>query len=298
MRPALAAGPLSSGPVSAAPGNQTPSVPADPAAGERRRSLFAAAVVVGLLVVAVGLWALTRGNSGGNVEGTAIGEAVSAPAGPDSSTPTGGTGTSLGAGTTEAPTTGPTASTGPSASTGSLIDPSLLASALINEADLGGIAVALDDSTYTSGQDADHPLSDYAYCNQALDRSQAGGAAKRVLTTNPLSPEGIVASTATVFTSAEAASAVIDQIVANARACTSYTVAGALPATVTITSAERTTAGALVVEQVDTVGASAEIRVYVDQVGDLVTTLEATPATADPARLEQLLTARAAKLPR
>lgn len=284
--------------MSAAPGNQTPSVPADPVAGERRRSLFAAAVVVGLLVVVVGLWALTRGNSGADVEGTAIGEAVSAP---DGSTPAGSTGTPLGPGTSEAPTTASTAATAttaPVAGTGGLIDPSLLASALISEADLGGIALALNDSTYTSGQDADHPLSDYAYCNLALDRSQAGGAAKRVLTTNPLAADGIVASTATVFTSAEAASAVIDQMVANARACTSYTVSGTLPATVTITSAERMKAGALIVEQVDTVGSSAEIQVYVDQVGDLVTTLEATPATADPARLEQLLTARAAKLPR
>ncbi len=141
-------------------------------------------------------------------------------------------------------------------------------------------------------------MSDYALCNRPLDRAQAGGAAKRVLTTNPLSPDGIVASTATVFTSADAASAVIDQMVANASACKTYTVAGTLPATVTITSAERTRAGALIVEQVDTVGASAEIRVYVDQLDDLVTTLEVTPVTPDPARLQQLLTSRAAELPR
>lgn len=287
--------------MSEAPGNQTPSAPADPAAGDSRRSLFAAAVVVGLLVVAVGLWALTRGDSGTNVEGTAIGEAVSTPAGPDGSTLAGNTGTSVGAGTTESPSTSNTAATAtsaPIADPGSLIDPSLLASALITEADLGGIALALDDSTYASGQDADHPLSDYAYCDRPLDRSQAGGAAKRVLTTNPLAPDGIIASTATVFTSADAASALIDQMVANAQACKTYIVAGTLPATVTITSAERTKAGALIVEQVDTVGSSAEIQVHVDQVGDLLTTLEVTPATPDPARLEQLLTSRAAKLPR
>jgi hypothetical protein len=71
-----------------------------------------------------------------------------------------------------------------------------------------------------------------------------------------------------------------------------------LPATVTITSAERTGQGARIVEQVDTFGSSAEIRVIVDRVGDLVTTLEVTPAMADPAGLERLLTARAAGLSR
>ncbi len=283
--------------MSAAPGNHTPTVVAGPPGGDRRRALFAAAVVVGLLVVAVGVWALTRGDGGADVEGTAVGEAVSGPAssaGPDGTIPaTNVPATPNSASTTEAPAT-----TAPNPGTAPLIDPGLLASALITEQDLGGIAIALDDTTYTSGQDPDHPLTDYTYCNRPLDRSQAGGSAKRVLTTNPLSPEGIVASTATVFTSADAASAVIDQMVANARACTSYTVSGALSANVTIKSAERTKPGALIVEQVDTVGSSAEIRVIVDQVGDLITTLEVTPVTADPAGLERLLTTRATALPR
>lgn len=282
--------------MSAAPGNHTPTVVAGPAGGGRRRALFAAAVVISLLVVAVGVWALARGD-GADVEGTAVGEAVSGPtssAGPDGTIPaTNVPATPISASTTEAPGT-----TSPDPGTAPLIDPGLLASALITEQDLGGIALALDDSTYASGQDPDHPLTDYTYCNRPLDRSQAGGSAKRVLTTNPLSPEGIVASTATVFTSADAASAVIDQMVANARACTSYTVSGALPANVTIKSAERTKPGALIVEQVDTVGSSAEIRVIVDQVGDLITTLEVTPVTADPAGLERLLTTRATALPR
>lgn len=282
--------------MSAAPGNQTPTVVAGPGDGDRRRMLFAAAVVVGLVVVAVGVWLLTRGG-GTDVEGTAIGEAVSGPAGSsglDGTIPvTNVPGTPSGGATTEPPAT-----TAPNPAPAALIDVSLLASTLINEQDLGGIAIALDDATFASAQDPDHPLTDYNFCNRPLDRSQAGGAAKRVLTTNPLSPEGIVASTATVFTSADAASAVIDQMVANALACTSYTVSGALPANVTIKSAERTRPGAVIVEQVDTVGSSAEIRVIVDQVGDLVTTLEVTPVTDDPAGLERLVTTRAADLPR
>lgn len=280
--------------MSAASGNETPTVAADPSAGDRRRPLFAAAVVIALLVVAVGTWALTRGGAGGDVEGTAVGEAVSGPGLSGSSATSGTTaGTEPSDATTEPPPT-----SAPTASTAALIDVSLLASTLISEQDLGGIAIALEDSTTPSGQDPDHPLTDYTYCNRPLDRSQAGGAAKRVLTTNPLSPEGIVASTATAFTSADAAAAAIDQMVANARACTSYTVAGTLPANVTIKSAERTKPGAVIVEQVDTVGASAEIRVIVDQVGDLITTLEVTPVTVDPAGLERLLTGRAAALPR
>lgn len=280
--------------MSAAPGNHTPTAVAGAAGGDRRRALFAAAVAVGLVVVAVGIWLLTRGG-GTDVEGTAIGEAVSASTSPVTADPAGngGPGTPLASTTTAPP---PTAAA--TANTAPLIDVSLLSSVLITENDLGGIALPLDDTTYTSGQDADHPLTDYSYCNRPLDRSQAGGSAKRVLTTNPLATDGIVASTATVFASADAASAVIDQMVANAKACTTYDVSGALPATVTIASAERTGQGARIVEQVDTVGSSAEIRVIVDQVGDLITTLEVTPVTADPAGLERLLTTRAAGLPR
>ncbi len=284
--------------MSAAPGNQTPTLPAGPPLGGRRRALFAAALVAGLAVMAGGTWALARGGTQG--QGTAIGQAVPDPTGspeadPATSDGTGpaSTGTPVSAATTEPPAT-----SAPPSAAAAPIDPALLASVLIDQQDLGGIALPLDDSTFASGQDADHPLTDYAYCNRSLDRSRAGGAAKRVLTTNPLSPEGIVASTATVFASAADASAVIDAMVANARACTSYTISGTLPATVTIESAERTTAGARIVEQVDTAGASAEIRVMVNQVGDLVVTLEVTPVTADPVGLERLLTTRAGELPR
>lgn len=284
--------------MSTAPGNQTPIAPADPPAGSPHRPLFAAAVVAGLLVVAIGVWALTRDGGGTGVEGTAIGEAVSSPAtsadqaatDPAATEPTAYPDSSAGRSTAE-----PAAPTGDGAS---LLDPALLATVLISAADLGGVALPLEDSTVASGQDPEHPLTDYGFCNRPLDRSQAGGAAKRVLTTNPLSPEGIVASTATVFASADAASAVIDQMVANGLACESYTVTGTLPATVTIESAARTETGAVIVERVDTVGATAGIRVIVNQVDDLVVTLEVTPVTADPVGLEQILTSRAADLPR
>ena len=281
--------------MSAAPGNQTPTVVAGPGAGDRRRTLFAAAVVVGLVVVAVGVWLLSRG-SGTDVEGTAIGEAVSAPTGstPGGTVPATDPGSPASASPAEPPGT-----TGTTGTAQSLVDPGLLGTVLITEKDLGGIAITLEEATYPSGQDPDHPLTDYAYCNRPLDRSQAGGSAKRVLTTNPLSPDGIVASTATAFTSYDAASAVVDQMVANALACETYTVSGgALPATVTIKSAERTKPGAIIVEHVETVGSSADITVVVDQVNDLVTTLEVTPASPDPTQLESLLTSRAADLRR
>ncbi|MEZ5409114.1 MAG: hypothetical protein R2761_13875 [Acidimicrobiales bacterium] len=276
--------------MSAAPGNQTPTVPAVPAAATRRRALFGAAIVVGLLVVAGGLWAVGRGG-GDDGQGTAIGEAVP-PTGADPAA----TGSTL---SPDPPPSGATTTPEPGTTgTAPLLDPSLLSSVLISADDLGGLALPLEDTTVASGQDPEHPLTDYAICNRPLDRSQAGGAAKRVLTTNPLSPQGIVASTATVFTSAAAASAVIDEMTANAQSCETYVVSGTLPATVTVESTERTDTGAVIVERVDTVGSTADIRVIVDQVGDLVVTLEVTSVTADPAGLERLLTTRAGALPR
>ncbi len=292
-QPAAVAGPLSSGPVSAAPGNETPSAPADPAAGDRRRPLFAAAVLVGLLVVAVGIWLMTRGGGDDDAQGTALAEA--GPADPSSPTSTG----SQPSEPSQQPSTtgGSTASTGGTGTPATVARDALLA-VLISDSDVPGSAT-FREAVVTSGADGEHPLNDYHYCNQSLDLAQAGPGAKRILSTNFLSPDGVLSSTVSLLASPAAATAVVDQMVTSAGSCTRYTDnSGLLPADVTVLSVERTDAGAVITEQITSAASSVDLTVIVNQVGDVITTLEVTPATDDRVRLEPLLASRVADLPR
>lgn len=251
-----------------------------------------------VLAVVAGLWLLTRDGPG--QRGTAIGEAVSVPTSPTTATaasasseelePSDATPLSSATATSTSPTSTAAAGGGPT------IDPSRLAASLLSEADLPG-ATTLRDGQVTSNQDPEHPLTDYRFCNVALDLSRAGPAAKRVVTTNFLSPDALVASTLTLTESSEAARALIDQMVANASGCATYTDnSGLLPAEVRILSARSTPAGALINEQITSGGSSVDLLIVVNQVTDLVSTLEVTPVH-DAVELEDIVVSRAAALP-
>lgn len=257
--------------------------------------MFAAAVVVGLVVVAAGIWLLTRGDD--TPQGTAIVQAVpadatTAPAGdPTSST---GPAAPSSAGTAAANPTSSASSAATAAAPVGTVDPTALAAVLIGEDDVSG-AITLNDSAATSGQDPDHPLTDYRYCGRDLDLAQVGPGAKRVMNTNILSPDSLVASTVTVTASDDAAQALIDRMVANAKACTTYTDSSA---EIRILSVAATADGARITEQITSFGSSVDLTIVTTRVGDIITTLEITPVTEGPDRLEQLLTSRAAALPR
>ena len=257
--------------------------------------VVAAAVAVAVVAVAAAAWWFLD-PSDETAEGAAAEAAVEAdPAGPTTTAEASGPDPSPLDATTgtapNAPTTGST--TDPSVSDGVGVEgptATELAAALVSGDDLGPGALVLEEGTWDSGEEPDHPLSELAYCGRPPPLDAVGPGANRVLTTDLLATDALVTSSVSRLTSPETARSFVDELVAAADSCRSYPAGGA---EITVVSAERTTAGAeirLVVDSLFVDGV--ELTTLITVTGPIVATLAQSGPPDDIARLQAIIDER------
>jgi serine/threonine protein kinase len=248
----------------------------------RRWLPAAGGAVAAVLLGAALIWVLvTDDDTGTGSAQQSIGAASTTPTSDGTTTAAGGEETS--------PST-PTAST---AGTTDPVDPvspqtdvGELSEVLIGSGDVAGSAITLEDSMVESSDDPAHPLVDYAYCGPPLDLTEIGAGANRVVTTNFFAPDEVIGSTVSVASSAGAAEAVIDEIMAAADGCDDLTQG---LAKITVVDAGRSGERAEIVEVVSTgLTPDVELVVILQAVDDLVVTLEISTNRSTPEERERL----------
>jgi hypothetical protein len=248
----------------------------------------AAAVVVGLAAALI--WMLATGDGGDG--DAAAASSTSSPAGVTTG-PTGEAATPPTADEAAGATTvanGETSSTPTAAAT---VDS--LSTVLLGADDLDGPVITLEERTVDSGDDPDHPLASYDYCDTPPDLSEVGAGAIRVLTNDILAADAIVVSSASLASSADAAESVVDELVAVADRCDQFTDGLAQVTVLGATrTAERGEVGLLVASSGLT--ADVELTVVSIAVGEVIVTLEVSAPAAERERLLALLVERAGAL--
>lgn len=243
----------------------------------------AAAAVCAAVVLGILGWSALNGGDGSSDASTTTN--------PDSGEPTATPEPS-----SESPDTAPTSEPDPDPEA-TAEDPSItaadLATVVIGTDDLPG-SVALEDRAVDRGDDPEHPIATYTLCGRVASTDGLGPGAIQVLTGDLLASDGFVVSTASAADTPDRAAAVIDEIVANAESCATYSQSGA---PITVLGTTRSADGAVIDLSVEpALGSETALTIVLASTDAIVTTLEIEPTSPERDRLEALLAERAAAL--